>query len=213
MFPRSHHTHASVVCSFLVYPPSCPRAYVHGHLLFQPLTTTITTALTGSSTSTIERPLEGSELDLAQFAGGDCLRFTVHWTRMLRHCITNPCPQSARSGTTTPLDMPAIKVTSSACSKCGTVKKSGKHSCCARGGAWFKKCGDVGDKNVDHTWAEGVQACKSNVERLTFVTAHYRGYRVMQSNCLANYHTWLVDVVFLAATTPFSTSYMLGLAI
>ena len=47
------------------------------------------------------------------------------------------------------------------CPKCGTAKKSGKRSCCTRGGAWFKKCGDPGDTNFAHTWFEGVQACKS----------------------------------------------------
>ena len=46
------------------------------------------------------------------------------------------------------------------CAKCGIVKKSGKLSCCARGGAWFKKCGDFGDTLFDHTWHEGIQACK-----------------------------------------------------
>ena len=50
--------------------------------------------------------------------------------------------------------------TSSGCAKCGT-SKTGKRSCCARGGAWFKNCGDIGDKKFEHTWAEGVQACKS----------------------------------------------------
>ena len=54
------------------------------------------------------------------------------------------------------------KVNSSeGCSKCGIVKQSGKLSCCARGGAWFKKCGDFGDSNFDHTWVDGIQACKS----------------------------------------------------
>ena len=50
---------------------------------------------------------------------------------------------------------------STKCAKCGTIKKSRRHSCCARDGAWFKKCGDVGDKKFDHTWAEGIEACKS----------------------------------------------------
>ena len=45
------------------------------------------------------------------------------------------------------------------CPKCGTVKKFGKASCCARGGAWFQKCGDAADTNFDHTWVEGIQAC------------------------------------------------------
>ena len=46
------------------------------------------------------------------------------------------------------------------CSKCGAVKKSGKFSCCARGGTWFKKCGDADDKKFDHTWSEGIKVCK-----------------------------------------------------
>ena len=46
------------------------------------------------------------------------------------------------------------------CLKCGTFLKSGKVSCCAPGGDWFKNCGGVGNKNVDHRWTEGVKACK-----------------------------------------------------
>ena len=47
------------------------------------------------------------------------------------------------------------------CTKCGTIKKSGKLSCCARGGSWFKNCGESGDTKLDHTWVEGIQACNS----------------------------------------------------
>ena len=46
------------------------------------------------------------------------------------------------------------------CPKCGTFEKSGRFSCCAPGGAWFKKCGGVGNRKVDHRWSQGVQACK-----------------------------------------------------
>ena len=49
---------------------------------------------------------------------------------------------------------------SNRCLKCSIFKKSGKHSCCARGGAWFKNCGDADDIQFDHTWAEGTKACK-----------------------------------------------------
>ena len=48
---------------------------------------------------------------------------------------------------------------SSGCSKCGP-DKSGKLSCCSRGGDWFKQCGKPGDKKYAHTWTEGVNACK-----------------------------------------------------
>ena len=66
-----------------------------------------------------------------------------------------------RSGSTTsPLGMLAPMMVDIGCSKCGVAKKSGKSSCCARGGAWFKNCGDADDKQFDHTWAEGIQACE-----------------------------------------------------
>merc|ERR1719174_1788140 len=47
-----------------------------------------------------------------------------------------------------------------ACSKCAT-NNAGKRSCCALGGSWFRKCGDPGDSNFDHTWVEGMEACKA----------------------------------------------------
>ena len=50
------------------------------------------------------------------------------------------------------------------CSKCGITKKSGALSCCARGGAWFNNCGNNVDTKFDHTWPEGIQACKSLVK-------------------------------------------------
>jgi len=46
------------------------------------------------------------------------------------------------------------------CPACGTFKKSGRKSCCAPGGAWFKNCGGAHNNNVDHSWLEGVAACK-----------------------------------------------------
>ena len=46
------------------------------------------------------------------------------------------------------------------CKKCGTAK-SGEATCCARGGDWFKKCGNAGDKKFAYTWDDGFVACKS----------------------------------------------------
>ena len=60
--------------------------------------------------------------------------------------------------------MPTPAVTtpvSSVCLECGTFKKSGKISCCGRGGSWFGNCGSVGSIHFDHTWYEGIRACKS----------------------------------------------------
>ena len=51
----------------------------------------------------------------------------------------------------------------STCSKCGTIKKSGKSSCCGRGGSWFRDCGSGGNSKFGHTWSEGIRACKVRV--------------------------------------------------
>ena len=50
---------------------------------------------------------------------------------------------------------------SATCSKCGTIKKSGKTSCCGRGGSWFRNCGSGGNSNLGYTWSEGIRACKT----------------------------------------------------
>ena len=48
-----------------------------------------------------------------------------------------------------------------ACRECATISKSGKISCCARGGSWFRNCGGAGKARLQHTWYEGIQACKA----------------------------------------------------
>ena len=75
-----------------------------------------------------------------------------------------PCCESARTAmATTAISLFSGAATSAVrklrCPKCGSVRKSGRLSCCARGGAWFQKCGDVADTNVGYTWAEGFRAC------------------------------------------------------
>ena len=54
-------------------------------------------------------------------------------------------------------------VINTACPKCGKLKETGQLSCCFRGGAWFKQCGNTGDSKHAHTWLEGIQACKSKL--------------------------------------------------
>ena len=67
---------------------------------------------------------------------------------------------------TSPMTPPTTKTASktakphSVCTKCGTIRKSGLRSCCARDGDWFKNCGDPGDLQFEHTWFEGIQACE-----------------------------------------------------
>ena len=73
---------------------------------------------------------------------------------------------------------------SETCRKCGLSKKSGKLSCCVRGGAWFKRCGDPDDETVDHTWAEGFQACKGKFTRVCVLCCvHFTVSLGHRANC------------------------------
>ena len=54
----------------------------------------------------------------------------------------------------------ATTPTSFLCLKCGIIRRSGKASCCGQGGSWFQNCGGAGNKQVDHTWQEGIRVCK-----------------------------------------------------
>ena len=61
---------------------------------------------------------------------------------------------------------PGPEQTSSVCLTCATLKKSGKRSCCARGGSWYNDCGPATELRFGHTWVEGLRACALNqVER------------------------------------------------
>ena len=75
--------------------------------------------------------------------------------------LANSFRKSARPGTKArSFAAPTSTMDSLACLQCGTAKQSGRRSCCAPGGAWFKNCGDTGDTKFGHTWAEGIHACK-----------------------------------------------------
>ena len=73
---------------------------------------------------------------------------------------------------------------SAVCSKCATIKKSGKLSCCANGGAWFKNCGDPGHPDFDHTWFEGIQVCKDSNSKAQsqVMSGHEQENAVRKSN-------------------------------
>ena len=63
----------------------------------------------------------------------------------------------------TPVSTSTLAITSintMACPKCGAFAKSGRVSCCAPRGAWYKNCGVAVNRNADHRWFEGVAACK-----------------------------------------------------
>ena len=93
-----------------------------------------------------------------------CLSCIHRHDLMGYQCQCPPCHAddiSAETSTTK-----SLNVVSSSCSKCGTLKNSGKQSCCARGGAWFKNCGNDGDAQFDHTWVDGIEACKDAMSSL-----------------------------------------------
>merc|ERR1712224_1082426 len=78
-------------------------------------------------------------------------KFDHTWSEGVQAC--KKVSPTTRLYTTTILSTPSISI---GCVKCGVIKKSGKRSCCARGGDWFKKCGDAADTTFNHTWSEGV---------------------------------------------------------
>ena len=75
-------------------------------------------------------------------------------------CSSLLIPASAEPVSEVPNTTSATAMTS-ACAKCGVMRKSGKRSCCVSGGAWFKQCGNPGDAKFEHTWSEGIRACKA----------------------------------------------------
>ena len=95
------------------------------------------------------RALRPVEVKVRNFGG--------HYVCVSVYFIVALAPANAPMARTTAFITPPAP-----CPKCGVTKKSGKRSCCARGGAWFENCGDPGDSKFDHTWDEGVGACKSN---------------------------------------------------
>ena len=56
-----------------------------------------------------------------------------------------------------------------------------------RGGAWFKKCGDVGDSKFEHTWSEGIQVCEGFVDSVQSADQA----QVMLSRVTSNTHAHL----------------------
>ena len=101
------------------------------------------------------------------------------------------------------------KSRSPACPKCGTTKIPGKLSCCGRGGAWFHKCGDAGDKQIDHTWDEGIQACKSKFARvytMPIILSNLNLFCCQGTTCLVSDSMHVCTLATEAASTVDSAS-------
>ena len=99
-----------------------------------------------------------------------------------RYASRRPIPEReliVRAPITTPVNTRTLAITTSnsiTCPQCGTFKKSGRASCCAPDGAWYKNCGGVSNRNADHRWFEGVADCKrkskANVMQYFFSCFH-----------------------------------------
>ena len=76
------------------------------------------------------------------------------------------CPQ---------ISLATTRTISSMCPKCGIIAKSGRASCCGRGGSWFGNCGAAGKEKLDHNWSEGFQACKSRSQSKTVIGQQLHG--------------------------------------
>ena len=66
------------------------------------------------------------------------------------------------------------------CPKCAVINKSDKLSCCARTASWYSNCGRTGDTNFEHTWNEGLEACK-HAERLPSKVTHVLSNQIVTS--------------------------------
>ena len=106
---------------------------------------------------------------------------------------------------TTPTDTTAT-ITVSVCPICGTMAKSGKMSCCGRGGSWFKKCGGAGNAKLQHTWHEGIQACKARSQFKAVIAQELNGAPQKDTDSSQGAGNTNYKVAILATKTPINTS-------
>ena len=88
------------------------------------------------------------------------------------------------------------------------MDKSGKMSCCGRGGSWFRNCGGSGNTKLAHTWSEGTQACKSRSQ--STVVAKQKGKDSSHGADITNYYKAVIAATerftFTSANTSMSMS-------
>ena len=106
--------------------------------------------------------------------------------------------------------MPAATTTtiSFACSKCGTIKKSGKTSCCGLGGSWFRNCGSGGNSKLDHTWFEGIWACKVRAQSKTAIDQRLHAVPQLHVSTGADvaHRKAVITAATISTLTPTNTS-------
>ena len=105
---------------------------------------------------------------------------------------TTPVVTTTSAAVSTPAATVTTATTASSdvapCPKCGINGKTGKTSCCHRGGSWHKKCGNAGDPNFDHTWTEGLSVCLSAIQAEAEahpMLSHQRSAALLQSGDFA----------------------------
>ena len=114
--------------------------------------------------------------DTLAFCGGEHGgRHTPPTTQPTRRSVSRrPLPHRElvfRTATGTPAIGPTIAA-ATMCPKCGKFKSSGRVSCCAPNGAWFKNCGGPKNKKIGHKWSEGVTACKGEFNTCVVLSIH-----------------------------------------
>ena len=91
------------------------------------------------------------------------------------------------------MQTPAAKQTAivPVCPKCGIIGRSGKSSCCGRGGSWFGNCGSADNTKVEHRWYEGLEACKTGTR--------YNAVSGEESSASGDVDTGNAEAVIMAA--------------
>ena len=121
----------------------------------------------GSISRTVCKKRPALLLEEGYSSTGDTSRYVSPTTQDAHELVSRrPIPEReliVRTPISTSISTPSVTSATAntlTCPKCGTFAKSGRVSCCAPGGTWYKKCGGASNKNVDHMWSEGVDACK-----------------------------------------------------
>ena len=84
------------------------------------------------------------------------------------------------------------------CLKCGIIKKSGKTSCCGRGGSWFRNCGGAGVSKLRHTWYEGIQTCKARPQSKAIIEQYLNATQEE-----------IIDMINVKSVSTFTKSFTL----
>ena len=78
-------------------------------------------------------------------------------------------------------------------------------SCCGRGGSWFGTCGGAGNRKVQHTWHEGIRACKAWRQSKAAMGQQLRAARQKQHNESFNDTRMSINFMPVIAFTPDNT--------